>query len=308
MIDPLAEIVALLQPSAPLSKIVSGKGRWSTRRSGFRQPFFCLTLEGSSRLAVDGHEPIILQEGDFTLIPSGDDFTISDPAPADPATVQSSMSTLLHGEIRHGIPTGSPDVRFLVGYCVFGSPDAALLVSLLPQLVHIRGEARLSALVQLVAEEARALRPARDVILARLLEVLLIEALRSTAETAAPPGLLRGLADDRLAQAIRSMHESPTRRWTIAELAKTAALSRSAFFERFSRTVGVAPMEYLLAWRMALAKNLLRRKAADVSEVAERVGYSSASAFSVAFSRHVGLPPTQYARRAASIGGFGEPS
>jgi AraC-like DNA-binding protein len=82
----------------------------------------------------------------------------------------------------------------------------------------------------------------------------------------------------------------------VAQLAAAAALSRSAFFERFSRAVGVAPMEYLLSWRMALAKNLLRRKDSGVAKIAERVGYSSASAFSVAFTRYVGLPPTQYAQ------------
>jgi len=92
------------------------------------------------------------------------------------------------------------------------------------------------------------------------------------------------------------MHESPGKPWTVAELAKAAALSRSAFFERFSRAVGVAPMEYLLSWRMALAKNLLLREECSVTEVAGRVGYSSASTFSVAFTRHVGLPPTRYAR------------
>ena len=92
------------------------------------------------------------------------------------------------------------------------------------------------------------------------------------------------------------MHESPTRPWTVAELAKEAALSRSAFFERFSRTVGVAPMAYLLAWRMALAKNLLRRNDGGIAEVAQRVGYSSASTFSVAFTRFVGLAPTRCAR------------
>jgi AraC-like DNA-binding protein len=81
----------------------------------------------------------------------------------------------------------------------------------------------------------------------------------------------------------------------VAQLATAAALSRSAFFERFNRAVGVAPMEYLLSWRMALAKNLLRRKDGGVAKIAERVGYSSASAFSVAFTRYVGLPPTQYA-------------
>ena len=85
----------------------------------------------------------------------------------------------------------------------------------------------------------------------------------------------------------------------IAELAKEAALSRSAFFERFQRTVALPPMEYLLAWRMAVAKDLLRRHDLSVGEVAERVGYGSASTFSTAFSRHVGRPPGRYARESS---------
>ena len=138
-----------------------------------------------------------------------------------------------------------------------------------------------------------------EVILTRLLEVLLIEALRSTAGTAASPSLVRGLADERLAIALRRMHEHPAKAWTVAQLAKEAALSRSAFFERFRRALGVAPMEYLLGWRMALAKNLLRHKDITVAEVADQVGYRSASTFSVAFTRHVGLPPSHYAREQA---------
>lgn len=298
MIDPLAEVVALLQPGAPFSKVVSSAGPWSVRREEAGRPFYCVILDGSCHLAVDGRAPIILQEGDFVLIPAARGFTMSGEL-ATSGNIDSSAVSLLPGEIRHGTQSGPPDVRLLIGYCVFGSPDAALLVSLLPQLVLVRGEKRLATLVQLVGEESRAQRPARDVILARLLEVLLIEALRSTAGTDASPGLLRGLADERLAAAVRRMHESPAQAWTVAQLAKEAALSRSAFFERFSRAVGVPPMEYLLTWRMALAKNLLRRKEGGVAEVAERVGYSSASTFSVAFNRHVGLPPTRYAREQA---------
>ncbi|MGF6507075.1 AraC-like DNA-binding protein [Paraburkholderia sp. 32] len=112
---------------------------------------------------------------------------------------------------------------------------------------------------------------------------------------------MRGLSDGRLAAAIRGMHEHPTRAWTVAELAKEAALSRSTFFQRFGRTVGIAPMEYLLAWRMALAKDLLRRNDGRIAEIAQRIGYSSASTFSVAFTRHVGRPPTQYAREVQAV-------
>jgi AraC-like DNA-binding protein len=297
MVDPLAEIVTLLQPVPTFSKVATGAGRWRVRRSENGIPFYCVILDGSCRLVTNGSEPILLQANDFVLIPEVFEFDMSSlEAPLDDSEpcIPVAMSD---GVFRVGNTEGPPDVQMLGGECIFGSPDAALLVSLLPSLVHVRGEQRLATLVKLVREEFREQRPARDVVLARLLEVLFIEALRSTG-TAASPGLVRGLADARLAQAIRNMHESPEKPWTIAELAKTAALSRSVFFERFSRAVGVAPMEYLLSWRMALAKNLLRRREAGVATIAERVGYSSASAFSVAFTRHIGLPPTQYAQEA----------
>ena len=133
-------------------------------------------------------------------------------------------------------------------------------------------------------------------VLAHLLEVLLIEAFRSTTGPSAAPGLLRGLADERLAAALRRIHAEPMRSWTIDALAKEAALSRSTFFDRFRQEVGVAPMEYLFGWRMAIAKDLLRGGGVTIGEVAQRVGYSSSSTFSVAFTRQMGTPPTVYAR------------
>ena len=106
------------------------------------------------------------------------------------------------------------------------------------------------------------------------------------------------LADtrERLAAALRQMHAQVDRPWTVGELARAAALSRSAFFDRFSRTVGVPPMEYLLSWRMELAKQLLRKNL-PIADVAERVGYASTNTFSTAFSRHVGKSPRLYSRQ-----------
>ena len=295
MTDPLSEVVALLQPSAGFSKLVGAAGRWRVRRTEVGRPFYCVVLEGCLRLAVEGREPLLLQADDFVLIPAAQNFSTSslDPPddPIDPPPV-----LLPGGEFRLGSLEGPAQVRMMIGHCMFASPDAAMLVSLLPQLVHVRDDKRLGTLVRLVNEESRGERAGRDAILARLLEVLLIEALRSSAGTAASPGLLRGLADARVAVALRRMHERPAQAWTVAQLAKEAALSRSAFFERFSRTVGVAPMEYLLAWRMALAKKWLGDSVLGIADVAERVGYSSASTFSVAFTRHVGVPPARYAR------------
>lgn len=298
MIDPLAEVVTLLQPSARFSKVVVGAGRWSVCHSDAGQPFYCVVLEGGCRAAMDGHPAIELQPGDFLLVPAAHGMAVSSLEPP-PSGIEFVPVAQGNDTFRIGTQEGPTDMLMLVGHCSFDSPDASLLVSLLPQLVHVRDEQRLAMLVKLVGEESRAQRPARDVVLARLLEVLLIEAMRSAAGTSASAGLARGLADARLALALRAMHEHPTRAWTVAELAKEAALSRSAFFERFNRTVGVAPMAYLLAWRMALARQLLRQSESSVAEIAERIGYSSASTFSTAFTRHVGLSPSRYARQHA---------
>ena len=295
MSDPLAEAIALLQPRTVFSKGISGAGRWGVRYSEFGQPSFCVVLEGSCRLVVDGEIPLTLAAGDFVLLPATPGFTLSGFEPATPVRIDPKVAPTPRGEVRHGTRQGPPDVRLLGGWFVFDSPDAGLLVSLLPALLHVRGLERLSALVQLVDGEAGGQRPGRDLVLSRLVDVLLIEALRATAGEDAPPGLLRGLADGRVARALRHLHDDPAHAWTVTQLATRAALSRSAFHERFTRAVGLPPMEYLLAWRMALAKNLLRSQALGIAEVAERVGYGSASTFSTAFSRHVGQPPGRYA-------------
>lgn len=296
MPDPLAQVVTLLQPTAPYSKLGSGAGRWRVVRTDVGRPFYCLVLEGCCRLTPEGDGEIVLREGDFVLVPSAQDFTMSSEAPAGAADLVHAPVVLANGEHRLGRAEGPPDVRLLVGYCKFRSMHAGLLASLLPDLVHVRDERRLATLVHLVAEESRAGRPARDVVLERLLEVLLIEALRCGGGTEAPPGLLRGLADRRIASALHRMHGRPDLPWTVAQLAREAGLSRSAFYARFRHAVGLAPMEYLLAWRMALARDLLGNRHARIAEVAERVGYGSASTFTVAFTRHVGMTPARYAR------------
>tara|TARA_R110002020_G_scaffold20374_58_gene69745 strand:- start:557 stop:1459 length:903 start_codon:yes stop_codon:yes gene_type:complete len=295
MSDPLAQIVGLLRPSASFSKQVIAGGRWIVRRTDVGRPFYCAMLEGDCLLQIPGEAPVRIGAGDFVLVPMAQDFTTTS-LPPPPDGTRSPRTEIRPGVFRLGDPEAPPDVRMLAGHCHFGSDDASLLVPLLPRVVHVVGEGRLTTLLELIAGETRAARPGRDVVLERLLEVMLIEALRSTTGPDAPPGLLRGLADARLAIALRQMHARPTEAWTVAALARAAGLSRSTFFERFRREVGTAPMDYLASWRMALAKDLLRQGRAGVAQVAERVGYASASTFSVAFTRHVGMPPVAYAR------------
>jgi len=296
MTDPLAQVVSLLQPDLSYAKFIEGAGAWRVRRSEQGRPFFCALLEGTVCLEVHGREPLIVQKGDFVLIPAAYDFSSSSTTAELAVGVDSIPVEIGSNVFRLGDPHVDPEVRMLIGYCAFGSSDAALLVTLLPALLHARGEERLTTLVQLAAQESRGDRPARDAILPRLMEVLFIEALRSSGPHC-PCGILRGLGDDRVAAAIRNIHEQPTVSWTVANLARVAGMSRSAFFDRFRRTVGMAPMEYLLHWRMVLAKDLLRLRKTSVAEIAHRVGYGSASTFSVAFARHVGMPPSIYARQ-----------
>lgn len=296
MVDPLTEVVTLLQPITRFSKQVLGAGSWRVSRSKPDDPFYCVVLQGGCHVTIDDEDPVELSSGDFILVPLSHTVGMTSLEPPPEGFESEPPVCLASGEFRIGGQDEPPNVSMLVGHCSFASPDAGLLVALLPRVIHVRGEHRLATLVQLVRDESREQRPAREAVLARLVELLLIEAFRLTTGTGASPGLVRGLADARLATAIRLVHERPSHPWTVSELAKEAALSRTTFFVRFSREVGVTPMDYLLTWRMALAKDLLRQGQGRIAEIAERVGYGSASTFSVAFTRHVHLSPTQYAR------------
>ncbi|AJY47547.1 AraC family transcriptional regulator [Martelella endophytica] len=294
MADPLSDVIRLLRPGAVFSKGISGAGRWAVRYAAFGQPGFCAVLEGCCRLAVDGEEPVVLEEGDFVLLSATPAFTMSGMEAAHPVFIDPHANPSPDLPVRYGRQDGPVDLRQFGGWFSFASPDAGLLVSLLPRMIHIRGVSRLAQLVRLVGEEAAQENAGRDLILERYVEILLIEALRAVPAERTLPGLLRGLADPRIAAALRAMHGAVDQAWTVPDLARVAGMSRSAFFDRFARTLGTRPMEYLAAWRMSLAKDLLRGGGHSLDEVAEKVGYSSASTFSTAFSRHVGGPPGRF--------------
>lgn len=296
MADPLSEVVRFLRPRAVFANIISGRGNWAVRYAELGLPSFCIVLEGSSLLAVDGHEPISIAAGDFVLLPATPGFTISSFKPAPPVHFDPRAMVGRKEELRYGERGGTADMRSLGGSFQFDCANPGLLVSLLPGVIHVRGSARLSQLVEMVGEESAGGQPGSEFVLSRLAEMLLIEAMRSTTSENAPPGLLRGLGDERLARALTEIHADVAHPWTVNQLAAAAALSRSAFCERFTNTIGVAPMEYLLRWRMELAKELLRQSDLPVSEIAERVGYGSSSTFCVAFNRYGGQSPSRYRR------------
>jgi AraC-like DNA-binding protein len=296
--DPLAALISLLRPQTVLSKIVSGAGRWSIRKPPYEDPAFCLLLAGSCFLRPEGVDALELKEGDFVLLPQTPSFTLASDPDLRPTAVALDPSHTTH----HGDAASPATMRMLGGYFRFDRANAPLLVKLLPTIVHVRREepeaARLRRIVELIGEEADARRPGRALILERLVEVLLVEALRFRSASAAreEQGLLAGLADPGLARTLREIHLDVARHWTVAQLARTAGMSRAVFAERFAQKVGMPPMHYLLEWRMALAKAMLRGERPALAEVAARVGYQSASAFSTAFTRSTGRTPSDFAR------------
>lgn len=298
MTDPVAEAVSLLKPSPSVSKLVTGGGQWLVERTELGSPFYCAVVEGSCLMTIAGREAMVLNAGDFVLVPKIFSFTMSSLEPLPRGALAQRLETS-PGIFRLGDPEAPVEIKALVGHCAFGSDDKTLLVSLLPEVIHVHGEERLMALVRMINEETRADRAAREMVLHRLLEVLFIDAIRSAASAKAPPGLLRGMADPLLAPTLRRIHADPGRSMTVETLAREAAMSRSTFFDRFRREVGVAPMEYATAWRMALAKEFLREDV-SIAEIAQRVGYGSTSSFCVAFNRHIGMPPGAFSRAMAA--------
>ncbi|RGP35585.1 AraC family transcriptional regulator [Pseudotabrizicola alkalilacus] len=293
--DPLSNVVTLLKPSVSISKMVEAGGQWLVERRDMDSPFYCAMVEGRCRLHVTGRDPVTLTSGDFVLIPHLQGFTMSS-EDTPPAHVPRLPLETSPGRFRLGLPQAPVDVRALVGHCRFDSPASNLLVSLLPDMIHVSGHSRLMDLVPMLHEETRADRPGRGMILGRLLEVLLIEALRSGPATPLSPGLLRGLSDPQLAIALQRIHGEASGALSVSELAKDAGMSRSGFFERFRKEVGRAPMDYVTGWRMAVAKTLLRQGGLTNTEIALKVGYGSASAFGLAFVRHEGLSPGAFAK------------
>lgn len=296
--DPLSNVIALLKPRPDIAKMVVAGGRWQVERTGMRSPFYAAIVEGRARLVVKGQEPVMLQAGDFVLIPELDSFVMTSEVPPPSGAARLPLETG-PGTFHLGPVTSPIEMRALVGHCRFDAPDRTLLLSLLPQMIRVSGHDRLLALVPAIHDETRANRPARIMILERLLEVLMIEALRSIPSHGRQPGLLHGLSDPKLAAALHRIHNALDSVLTVAVLAEEAGMSRSAFFERFKSALGCTPMDYARALKMAVARDLLMRGNLTIAEIAHRVGYGSASAFSIAFLRHEGMPPGRFAERQA---------
>lgn len=295
--DPFSDVIALLRPSTAVSKPISGRGRWGVRYAAHDAPGFAIVLDGECWLSFQGGEPVRFRNGDFLLLPTTPPFTLS-----SHLGIRCEARDPLDVPVRHGEQEGEPDFVALGGTFRIERVNAPLLLALLPSIIHIPASegrtGRLHRVIELIAEECRNDEPGKEMLLQRLLEVLLVEALRwrdidSNADRVC---LLRGMRDLLLARVLRAMHADVRAEWTVAGLAKLAGLSRSAFAARFGEALGCGPIEYLARWRMALAKDALIRGTKTLDGIAEEIGYESASAFSTAFRKRLGCSPGRFAR------------
>ncbi len=301
--DPLSDIVALLRPTAAIAKPISGRGQWGVRYGSYDAPGFTVVLTGEAWVTLGDRKPLRIAEGDFLLLPTTPAFSLcSEPGvaciPAEP----------LAEAVRHGEQQGEPDFAALGGSFSIESVNAPLLLALLPDAIHIPASAgrgtRFGRVIELLSEECVADYPGKELIIQRLLETLLVEALRwdIIGNTAVSAGLLNGLRDPAMARVLRAIHQDVRARWTVADLAGIAGMSRSGFAARFNEVMGCAPIEYLARWRIALAKQALLSGAKSLDRIADEIGYESASAFSTAFSKRLGCAPGRFARRHSSAG------
>lgn len=294
--DPLEDVLSLLGTSSRLSTGMIAGGRWAVRFEPPAGAKFNSVRRGQCFLIVDG-DVITLNEGDCFLLTRPVAFTLaSDLAlPAEPAQPIFATAT---GGFAH---VGDGDGLLLIGGAfTFGDRARTLLLDALPTVIHVpAGTAEAAAVGRALGEiDAELRHPAMGstLIAEHLATVMLILVLRLHLARERHSGWLGGLTDPVVAPALKALHARPQQAWTVEELARVSAVSRSTLAARFKSVVGVGPLEYLTGWRIELASDRLRRGTDTVATIAHAVGYGSESALSNAFKRVTGSSPRDYRR------------
>lgn len=303
--DPVADVIGLLRPRA-VGGCVRATQSWAVRFDPFPHVRFGTVVRGECWLAVEGQEAVLLQPGDFYMLGNPPRYVLGSALTLKPRSAKALLAASPDGAMRIG-REGEGDTVLCGGTFMFDDPNAPILLDVLPMLVHVRaGDPRgplFASLSRLLVAEMETTAVGGSLVIDRLAQVLFVHMLRVHADQPArPAGWLGALRDDRIGAALRAMHADIAHRWTVDELARIASLSRSAFAASFKSQVGAAPLDYLIQWRMAVARDVLRRGTKSISELAFATGYESESAFSTAFRRVVGSSPRQFRDRARPRG------
>ena len=266
---------------------------------------FHYVAEGEVHIQIEGEQDEdLIEAGEVVLLPRNDMHLMGSdlrlPAVPGKEVIRPPRDGGLFS-IHHG-GTGSC-TRMVCGFLGCASTEGNPVISSLPPLLRVKlqqgGAAEwIRSTFQYAAEEVSAGRPGSETVLAKVSELLFVEAVRRYAEELPDgrTGWFSGLRDPHVARALALLHRDITRRWTVDELGREVGMSRSALADRFIRLIGVPPMHYLAAWRMQVATGKLRDTSGSLAQVAETVGYDSEAAFSRAFKKAFGTAPATWRR------------
>jgi AraC-like DNA-binding protein len=264
-----------------------------------------LVLSGCGLVKFPGELANSARAHDLIVIPAGDGHLIGDDLAAAPA----DLARLVEQKGAAGVPRvsfggGGDATRMACGYLACDSALFKTLLAALPRLMIInmadggpRGQ-WLESSIRFSLEEYADPQAGAGTVLAKLSELMFVEAIRRYVDELEPEqkGWLAGLRDRFVSRALALMHSDPAHAWTVEEVASRIGLSRSALAERFTTIIGQPPMQYLARWRLQLAADLLRSSRGSIMSIAVDVGYESEAAFSRAFRREFGSPPSTWRR------------
>ncbi|AKT41920.1 AraC family transcriptional regulator [Chondromyces crocatus] len=312
-VDVISDVLDTMRLTTLLFGRVELGAPWAVRAPEKATSSFYVILRGCARLTVSRVEaPLSLSEGDIALIPYGAAHDLDD----GEKSTRDDRSLVSTEQLRSAIASprrlgGDGPVCELISGCFrFSAGMTNPLLDAFPPAIRLSPGApgaspSLAATARLLAAESTAPGPGTDLILGRLADVLLVQALRMQALSAGEGfGRWQALADPAIGVALRRIHTRPAEAWTVESLAASVGLSRSGFAARFHELVGTPPMQYLAEWRMAKAAQWLRETGDSIATIAERAGYLSEVAFSKAFKRWRGIGPGAYRRGALAIPAF----
>jgi len=264
-----------------------------------------MVTAGSCYGAVEGEAPVRLEAGDVIVFPQGDPHVISSAPGMRGAVDLEPFRSARDCPLPIGLRLdggGAERSRVTCGFLGLDARPFNPLLAALPRVIHVPGlgaeEGGFAGLVRLAVTESAARRPGSEAVLARLSELLFVEVVRRYIDglPAENRTWLAGLRDESVGRVLGKLHAQPAHDWSLEELARQSGLSRSVLAERFTQFVGIAPMQYLVQWRMQLAATLLSTTSAGMAEIAAQVGYGSEAAFGKAFKRTVGTTPAGWRR------------
>jgi AraC-like DNA-binding protein len=283
-------------------------------------------LEGSCWAIVEGEPPVQLSAGDVIVFPHGDTHVLTSTPGMRKKPTMSMYRRPTEGQLPFSISMGpmpqaggakgaataraqaagpaaeaATQAHFVCGFLGCDARPFNPLLTALPRVIRVSDDASgtLGSYVRFALAESKVPRIGGESVLGRLSELMFLHVVRRYLEGLPPEQTdwLAGLRDEPVGRALAALHRNPARAWTLQSLAREAGTSRSVLAERFTQFVGHPPIEYLTSWRMQLAANQLRSSTQSVAEVANRVGYESEAAFSRAFKKAVGAPPSEWRKR-----------